>query len=191
MPATIPPPAAPWSVAATAGVRWGCARGGGRAQERRRAATSPGCRRAAYMRVAQVNSSCACRRSSERSDAPAAGFLLLLKISPPPKSVYTQAPIRPAHQQPVYAPPAPRETAQSRPARPPRRVARGASERSLAPRTLGSSRWCAFAIFQLRDAVSTLETTVQLESALRKNGRPPRNWLLSYTFWKAPDCTPP
>ena len=39
--------------------------------------------------------------------------------------------------------PAPRETAQSRPARPPRRVARGASEGSLAPPASGSSRWCA------------------------------------------------
>jgi hypothetical protein len=46
----------PWSVAATAGERMGDARGaeGHRIQERRRAATSPGRRRAACTRVAQL-----------------------------------------------------------------------------------------------------------------------------------------
>jgi hypothetical protein len=54
-PLSAPPPPAARAPSPRPPARgWGCARGGGRAQERRRAATSPGCRRAACTPVAQV-----------------------------------------------------------------------------------------------------------------------------------------
>ena len=157
MPAARPPPRRPCDAGGRTGMRGArrCRvhhrRGTGR-----RVAASPGsCRRACSAPANRCRRPSPPARAARLSRCPSN-----LKISPPAKSV--RFPSGPAHRQPVYAPPAPRQTAQSRPARPPRRVAR-----TINPDERGGSREGTFirTVKRIVDQLSSNDTRVRSSRA--------------------------